>query len=557
MLNRGLLGSLSRQTALRAAAGALLVTTAALLLFLLPAEAQASETTISGVTLTSPNPGELVITWDAPSRAPDDYRVTWKKSTAKWPSYKDDNTALGGNAFPTGTTHTVTGLENGTAYQARVRARYHDGNGNVEESGPWSDTVELTVTAEEENGDSTNPPVKPTGLSTSATHSSVLLSWTDPGDSTITSYQVLRGPGADNLAVLVDSTGSATSSYTDDSVAAETIYVYAIRSRNAHGLSPPSDTVSVTTPAAPPAKPTGVDVGTTHFSVLLLWNDPDDDTITGYQVLRGDAEDSLAVLTDDTGSAATTSYTDASVEAATTYYYAIRARNANGLSEPSDPVTATTHAAPPEPEIAQQISGAEFNLDGEDLDTTGTCDETDIAAIAAGCTINIETKSPVLVVVGSIDLDDRLSIKTGRDKAAVDAATTIVNQDGFVGAVPSATLTFPEGRNLMRIWGDEDTSPGGSEEHFFRVNVVPHWEWNGDRLSKDTACQSTSSRTAAQITDEDCIATQSGNAADLRFHNTIRDQYNVYVDVNGARVITEPNDTELNASFTVSLALSP
>ena len=49
-----------------------------------------------GVTLTSPNPGELVINWDAPGNAPDDYRVTWKKSTAKWPSHRSDNTVEGG-----------------------------------------------------------------------------------------------------------------------------------------------------------------------------------------------------------------------------------------------------------------------------------------------------------------------------------------------------------------------------------------------------------------------------------------------------------------------------
>ena len=104
-----------------------LVLVAALLLtvaFLLHAGStvHAADNDVSGVTLTSPNPGELVITWDAPSNAPDDYRVTWKKSSAKWPSYKNANTVEGGNAFPTGTSHTVTGLEEGTAYKARVRA---------------------------------------------------------------------------------------------------------------------------------------------------------------------------------------------------------------------------------------------------------------------------------------------------------------------------------------------------------------------------------------------------------------------------------------------------
>ena len=78
------------------------------------------------------------------------------------------------------------------------------------------------------------------------------MSWTDPDDDTITGYQVLRGPDADNLAALADDTGDANASYTDSNVAAQTTYVYAVKARNADGLSPQSDTASVTTLAPPP-----------------------------------------------------------------------------------------------------------------------------------------------------------------------------------------------------------------------------------------------------------------------------------------------------------------
>ena len=221
----------------------------------------AADNDVTGVTLTSLNPGELAITWDAPSRAPSDYRVTWKKSDGKWPSYKNDNTVDGGNAFPTVTSHTVTDLEEGAAYKVRVRARYYDGNDNLTESGPWSDPpVELTVSAQPSHkkaegdsneGRSTSQPAKPTGITYGTTHNNALMFWTDPDDDSITGYQILRGPDAANLAVLTEDTGSTDASYSDDTVEAETTYAYAIRARNAAGLGPQSDTVSVTTQAAP------------------------------------------------------------------------------------------------------------------------------------------------------------------------------------------------------------------------------------------------------------------------------------------------------------------
>ena len=55
----------------------------------------AADNEITGVTVSSPNPGELVITWDAPTRTPGDYRVIWKKSDAKWPSNKNEYTIDG------------------------------------------------------------------------------------------------------------------------------------------------------------------------------------------------------------------------------------------------------------------------------------------------------------------------------------------------------------------------------------------------------------------------------------------------------------------------------
>ena len=94
--------------------------------------------------------------------------------------------------------------------------------------------------------------------------------------------------------------------------------------------------------------------------VLLSWLNPSDDSITGYQVLRGPGADSLVVIEQDTGSSGT-SYTDTAPHAGQTYTYAVKARSSTGLSPLSDTVTATVPASETEEEelvTAQQSSSA-------------------------------------------------------------------------------------------------------------------------------------------------------------------------------------------------------
>ena len=102
-------------------------------------------------------------------------------------------------------------------------------------------------------------------------------------------------------------------------------------------------------PAAP-SRPTIESVS--HNSVTIAWNDPDDSTITGYQVLRHNPAihdtGEFAVIEDDTGSA-DTSYEDTTVAPETTYVYRLKARNAHGLSEASPDTNATTPAEPTPP----------------------------------------------------------------------------------------------------------------------------------------------------------------------------------------------------------------
>ena len=75
---------------------------------------------VNRLTLTSVEPGQMVITCTAPEAdTADDYRATWTRRDQNWPSWRDEDR----NAYPTTTTLTINGLDEGVAYKVRVCAR--------------------------------------------------------------------------------------------------------------------------------------------------------------------------------------------------------------------------------------------------------------------------------------------------------------------------------------------------------------------------------------------------------------------------------------------------
>ena len=96
-------------------------------------------------------------------------------------------------------------------------------------------------------------PSAPTGLAASATHAAVSLTWDDPGDASIISYQILRRDitGGGSLGVHIDSAPAGTSYVDSTNVASSNTYSYRIKARNAQGLSAQSGYRNATTSAAP------------------------------------------------------------------------------------------------------------------------------------------------------------------------------------------------------------------------------------------------------------------------------------------------------------------
>ena len=301
---------------------------------------------VTRFTLTSPEPGQLVAAWTAPQADhADDYRVSWAKQDQDWPSWRDEDR----NAHPTTTTHTINGLDHGTDYKVRVRARLEQ-NTSSPWSGPWTETATQRV--------KDHPPAAPTGLTASqVSHNSLTLSWDVPQDTGITGYRILRGDDAASLSSMEMDTGNNSTEYTDATVEPETTYRYVILALSPDGDGDQSGAVSATTPAAPqpaeqpvqndpPGAPTGLTASSIeHDSLTLAWDDPQDDSITAYQVLRGAGEDTLSTLEPDTGNAGT-EYTDSTLAAETTYFYAVTALSADGDSAQSGAMSVTTLAEP-------------------------------------------------------------------------------------------------------------------------------------------------------------------------------------------------------------------
>ena len=234
----------------------------------------------------------------------------------------------------TGSTYTLTDSEESKAITVQVS--FTDDAGNNE-------ALTSAATDAVAGAQPTEPPARPRNLSATASHDSVTLTWDDPGDDTITGYVILRRVRENNVggefSELVPDTGSAATTYTDNTVAAGTTYTYRIKAINGAGTSERSRWFHIDTPAAPvPAKPTGLSATASNDRVVLTWDDPGDDSITGYVILRrlryDDPSGHFDELVADTGTAATT-YTDDAVAASTTYTYRIKATNEHGVSERS------------------------------------------------------------------------------------------------------------------------------------------------------------------------------------------------------------------------------
>lgn len=196
-----------------------------------------------------------------------------------------------------------------------------------------------------------DPPAVPSGLASSeVSHDSATLSWDTVTDAS--GYKLYRSSDASvttSDTLVYDSSGT---SYTDSGLTGSTGYYYAVLATNSAGSSALSSAVLVTTlatPETPPETPTNFAVtGTTESSIVLGWDAASD--VDTYYLYASDAEpvaQEAGNLVDELDGTAT-SAAATGLNAETTYYFALVAKNGAGESSPAE-TSGTTTAVPSTP----------------------------------------------------------------------------------------------------------------------------------------------------------------------------------------------------------------
>lgn len=261
------------------------------------------------------------LTWTDRSSSETEFRIRRRTGTGGWGQVA--------TAPANATAWEDTGLPAGTVFHYQVQA--------CGQGGCSAYSNEATARTLDE------PPAPPTGLAAAPLSPTLVrVTWQD-GGGVVEEVRVERQTGGGGWSP-VGTVGPGVGVRDDLGLSPATAYQYRVRACNGGGCSSWAGPVSVTTPDAPPAAPSGLNalaVGTD--AIQLTWQDNSSNE-TGFEIQRrpgGGAWGGLAT----TGVNAT-SHTDQTVTTGQTYGYRVRACNAGGCSAWTAEATATPGAVP-------------------------------------------------------------------------------------------------------------------------------------------------------------------------------------------------------------------
>ena len=275
---------------------------------------------LPGDLLAAPGNAQVTLTWSA--AADHGSAVTNYKVYRGLTSGDETLHVTLGNVL----TCTDTSLANGQTYFYRISASNSVGEG--------AQSNELSVTP-------MTVPLAPTIDSATPGDTQVVLTWSAPiddGGASIIGYKVYRGtaPGGEELLV---TTGNVLI-YTDISLANGQTYYYKISAVNSAGEGGQSNELSAE-PTGPPTAPQDLQAIPGDFFINLTWQAPSADggsAIADYLVYRGTTSGAEMFLA---SAGLNLWFNDTGLTNGQTYYYMVRAENAQGIGPNSTEASAT------------------------------------------------------------------------------------------------------------------------------------------------------------------------------------------------------------------------
>ncbi len=314
------------------------------------AEVNATTTQQAPTTLTATpaSTTQINLTWADVSSSETGYQIERSLTTAT-------GFTLVATTAANATTFSNTGLIAGTRYFYRIRATNANGNS--------------AYTAE---ANATTNLVAPSALSAvTASTTQINLTWVD-GSSNETGFQIERSLTSGTGFTLLATTAANAVSYSNTGLAAGTKYYYRVRAVNATGISTYTNEGSATTSLIVPTSLLLTAVNTTQIN--LTWADGSINE-TGFQIERSLTTGTGFTLVTTTAANAI-SFSNTGLTAGTTYFYRVRAVNANGTSAYTAESSIATIAAgapiPPTTLVATTASTAQINLTWVDASTSET-----------------------------------------------------------------------------------------------------------------------------------------------------------------------------------------
>ncbi len=284
----------------------------------------------TGLTATA-GEGQATLAWNDPD---DDSITMWQyqqkvdsNDYGLWIDMPDSDALT--------TSHLVENLTNGAIHSFRIRAVNDTGNG--------AESLEVTVTP-------LALPAAPAGFTATAGDGQVTLSWKDPQDASITSWEFRQKNILDEYGPWMSISGALTTSHVVANLVNGDTYVFQVRGVNRIGDG--AESVEATARPLPPvpSKPTGFTAGPGRARITLSWNNPGNPAITGWQVRRKEGAGNYGDWTNIPNSGAeTTRHVVTGLRNGTRYTFRIRAATVGSYSPESDEAAATTITLPAKP----------------------------------------------------------------------------------------------------------------------------------------------------------------------------------------------------------------